>query len=56
VATLLKDHGLFRNTVEPVPGAICTSPVQTCLDLAAAGERGREAAEHLRRERLRWPE
>jgi hypothetical protein len=56
VITLLKDHGLFRDTVEPVPGAICTGPVQTYLDLAAGGERGREAADHLRRERLRWPE
>ena len=33
-------------------GVVCTSPVQTYLDLAAAGERGREAAEHLRQERL----
>ena len=55
VVTLLKDSGLFRDTVEPAPGAICTSPVQTYLDLAAAGERGREAADHLRREKLTWP-
>lgn len=55
VITLLKDSGLFRDCVEPAPGAICTSPVQTYLDLAAAGERGREAAEHLRHERLTWP-
>lgn len=54
VVTLLKDQGLFRDTVEPVPGAVCTDPVQTYLDLTAAGERGREAAEHLRRERLSW--
>jgi hypothetical protein len=53
--TLLKADGVFRDTVEPAPGAICTSPVQTYLDLAAAGERGREAADHLRREKLRWP-
>ena len=53
--TLPKDDGLFRDTVEPVPGVFCTSPVQTYLDLAAAGERGREAAEHLRQERLVWP-
>jgi len=52
--TLLKDLGVFRDTVEPAPGAICTSPVQTYLDLAAAGERGREAADHLRQERLQW--
>ena len=55
VITLLKDSGPFRDCIEPAPGAICTSPVQTYLDLAAAGERGREAADHLRRERLTWP-
>lgn len=54
VVTVLKDLGLFRDTVEPAPGAICTSPIQTYLDLAAAGERGREAADHLRREKLTW--
>ncbi|MBB4226146.1 type IV toxin-antitoxin system AbiEi family antitoxin [Variovorax guangxiensis] len=52
--TLLKDLGVFRDTVEPTPGVTCTSPVQTYLDLAAAGERGREAADHLRQERLKW--
>lgn len=53
--TVLKDSGLFRDAVEPAPGAICTSPVQTYLDLANAGERGLEAADHLRREKLIWP-
>ncbi len=55
VVAVLKDPGLFRDAVEPAPGAFCTSPVQTYLDLADAGERGREAAEHLRREKLQWP-
>lgn len=55
LVTVLKDSGLLRDTVEPAPGAICTSPVQTYLDLALAGERGREASEHLRHERLTWP-
>ena len=55
VVTLLKDSGLLRDTVEPASSAICTGPVQTYLDLAAAGERGQEAADHLRRERLTWP-
>lgn len=55
VVTLLKDSGLMRDTEEPAPGAVCTSPVQTYLDLANAGERGREAADHLRQERLVWP-
>lgn len=49
-----KDSGLFLDVVEPAPGAICTSPVQTYLDLAQAGERGREAADHLRRKGLSW--
>lgn len=53
--TVLKDSGLLRDTVEPAPGAICTNPVQTYLDLAYAGERGRESADHLRREKLIWP-
>jgi len=55
VVTVLRDDGLFLDTVEPMAGIVCTSPIQTYLDLAAAGERGREAAEHLRQERLRWP-
>jgi hypothetical protein len=55
VVTLLKDSGLLRDTEEPAPGAICTSPIQTYLDLANAGERGQEAADHLRREKLIWP-
>jgi hypothetical protein len=54
VITVLKDHGLFRDAIEPAPHVICTSAVQTYLDLAAAGERGREAADHLRREQLTW--
>lgn len=55
VVTLPKDAGVFFDTVEPAPGAVCTSPIQTYLDLSAAGERGEEAAQHLRRERLTWP-
>jgi len=55
VVTVPKDDGLFREIVEPMPGVVCTSAVQTYLDLWAAGERGKEAAEHLRRERLSWP-
>jgi hypothetical protein len=54
VIAQLNDRGLFRDRVEPSPGIICTSPVQTYLDLAAAGERGREAADHLRQEKLKW--
>ncbi|RUV81782.1 hypothetical protein EOA60_06950 [Mesorhizobium sp. M1A.F.Ca.IN.020.06.1.1] len=54
VITVLKDRGLFNDTVVPTPGVVCTSPVQTYLDLAIAGERGAEAADHLRRETLSW--
>ena len=53
--TVLKYPELLRDTDEPAPGAVCTSPIQTYLDLANAGERGREAADHLRREKLKWP-
>ncbi|MGA3323106.1 MAG: type IV toxin-antitoxin system AbiEi family antitoxin [Terriglobia bacterium] len=54
IITVPKDRGIFRDTTEAAPGILCTSPVQTYLDLTAAGERGREAAEHLRNEKLRW--
>jgi len=56
VVTVPKDLGLLADTVEPAPGAVCTSPVQTYLDLCLAGERGAEAADHLRQERLSWPQ
>lgn len=56
VVTVPKDLGLLSDTIEPAPGAVCTSPVQTYLDLSIAGERGAEAADHLRQERLSWPE
>ncbi|MEW9898008.1 type IV toxin-antitoxin system AbiEi family antitoxin [Chitinivorax sp. PXF-14] len=54
VVTVPKDLGLLADTVEPAPGAVCTSPIQTYLDLSIAGERGAEAADHLRQERLSW--
>ena len=54
VVTLPKDEGLFLDTVEPASGAVCTSPVQTYLDLIVSGERGAEAADHLRKEKLAW--
>jgi hypothetical protein len=56
IVTIPRDEGVFRDAVEPAPGIYCTSPVQTYLDLFLAGERGREAAEHLRREKLAWLE
>jgi hypothetical protein len=55
IVTMPKDLGLLADTIEPAPGAICTSAVQTYLDLSIVGERGAEAAEHLRLEKLSWP-
>jgi len=54
VVTVPKGLGLLADTVEPASGAVCTSPVQTYLDLSIAGERGAEAADHLRQKRLSW--
>jgi hypothetical protein len=54
IVTVLSDAGLFRDAISPAEGVLSTSVVQTYLDLAASGERGKEAAEHLRRERLKW--
>jgi hypothetical protein len=54
VITVPIDQGIFHGTMEPAPGIICTSLVQTYLDLTVAGERGQEAAEHLRREKMKW--
>lgn len=54
--TVVDDVDLFRDAIEPAPGVRCTSAVQTYLDLSATGERGQEAAEHLRQEMLQWKE
>lgn len=54
IVKVLKEPGLFIDAIEPAPGVFCTSPVQTYLDLTIAGERGQEAAEHLREEALSW--
>ncbi len=47
-----KDDGVFVDSCEPVPGLRCTGALQTYLDLSRAGDRGREAADHLREIRL----
>lgn len=44
-----KESGIYLDTRKPAPGIVCTSPVQTYLDLWTSGERGQEAAEQLRR-------
>ncbi|MGO1077466.1 type IV toxin-antitoxin system AbiEi family antitoxin [Inquilinus sp. CA228] len=54
VVTVVDDDGPLLDAVEPARGIRVTSPVQTYLDLAIAGDRGQEAAEHLRRECLQW--
>lgn len=52
--TVPSDRGPFLNTISPVPHILCTSPVQTYLDLSVAGERGQEAAQHLREMKFQW--
>lgn len=54
VVTVLNDNGVLHDTIEPHRGIRTTGLVQTYLDLAQAGDRGREAADHLREERLTW--
>lgn len=54
VILIVKDGGIFLESKEPVPGIVCTSEVQTYLDLSIAGERGREAADFLREKLLQW--
>lgn len=46
--TLPKDSGIFCGAIEPAEGVFSTSAIQTYLDLTTYGERGLEAAEHLR--------
>ena len=51
---VVADDDVFLDGIEPAPGIVCTGKVQTYLDLSVSGDRGREAAEHLRRELLQW--
>lgn len=52
--TVPSSDGPFLNAVSPLPDIVCTSPVQTYLDLFISGERGQEAAQHLREAKLQW--
>ena len=54
IITIPRDPGVFLDAYEPAPGVRCTSPIQTYLDLSKGGERGEEAAEHLRRMKPTW--
>ena len=52
---LVPDDPAVLGTAVPLNnGLLVTNAVQTYLDLSIAGERGREAAEHLRAEALSW--
>lgn len=46
------DEGILADRDEAAPGIWCTGLAQTYLDLYSAGERGVEAAEHLRQTRI----
>jgi hypothetical protein len=48
-----KDPFVFEEAIECAPGIKCTSTIQTYLDLYIAGEREKEAAEHLETSLLR---
>lgn len=52
IVTHPKDDGVFIDRQQLANGLWSTGPVQTYLDLAIAGDRGQEAADHLRREIL----
>lgn len=54
VVRVVDEEGVLDDAVRPEPHISCTSPVQTYLDLMHAGERGEEAADHLRRTLLQW--
>ncbi len=49
-----KDRDVYFGSAEQARGIRCTSALQTYLDLMQGGERGREAADHLRRTTLSW--
>ena len=51
---LTNDTSVLKDAIEPVSGVVCTSPLQTYLDLGRAGERGSEAADYLRQTVLTW--
>jgi hypothetical protein len=55
VIRIPEEDGVLEDHVEAGEGLRVTSPVQTYLDLLQLGERGREGAEHLRNQKLKWP-
>ncbi len=51
---VLDDRDILDESVRLESDQTCTSPVQTYLDLALQGERGKEAADYLRSRLLKW--
>jgi hypothetical protein len=51
---VLVDDGPLDDAVEIANSIWCTSPVQTCLDLSWAGDRGQEAAQMVHQKWLPW--
>jgi len=54
VVWIPKDRDVYFGGTDQARGIRCTSALQTYLDLMQGGERGREAADHLRRSTLSW--
>lgn len=54
VVSVPQDNEVLFDAFSPEHGIRCTSAIQTYLDLSKSGERGQEAADHLRRMRLTW--
>lgn len=54
VVWIPKDGDVYFGSTDRARGIRCTSALQTYLDLMQGGERGREAADHLRRTSLSW--
>jgi hypothetical protein len=52
--TVVKDEGVLLDRIMPVPRLWTTGIVQTYLDLFTMGDRGQEAAEFLRRNKMEW--
>jgi hypothetical protein len=48
-----EDEGIWMETMALGPKLTATGPIQTYLDLTVSGERGREAAEHWRAEKIK---
>ena len=54
LVTVLDEENFPINIKNPATNIWCTDEIQTYLDLWLSGERGREAAEQLRKNLLKW--